>query len=58
MEKSSRRLHYRYSAYVRPKSKNKDDDFLKQKALTHFKQLKQSFQVLGMKSDLFAAQRD
>jgi len=56
MEKSSRKIHHRYGAHVRSKSKHKDD--LKQETLTHFEQLKQSFQALEMKSDLFAAARN
>lgn len=53
VEKSSRKIHYRYGSHVRAKSKHEDD--LKQTTLTYYQEITSAFQTLRLKSDLFAA---
>jgi hypothetical protein len=56
IEKTSYKIHSRYTTYKYSKNESKDD--LRLKTLAYFEQLKESFQALGTKSDLFAAARN
>jgi len=57
IEKSSRKIYYRFGTYEEAEPETKDDT-LRQIALAYFEELQESYQELRKKSDLFAAHHD
>ena len=54
MEKSSRKIYFRFGTYEYAEPETKDDDVLRQIALAYFEKLQEAYQTLKKKSDLFA----
>ena len=58
IEKSSRKIYYRFSTYEYAEIETKDNDVLRQIALAYCEKVDKTYVTLRAKSDLFATHRD